>query len=391
MKLFFGSPKPNNGHGEEYRAGKDKEGFDHSVHDPYVNPLSGVNNFPEASPLDPENAYNMPGFEDRKIYNDVVDDHKIDGEIGEYLEKYGLENWELEKLMKNCEEFIGNRDKEMPLKDFEEVAELAAIYRLYLTSRNEYGLPLSEEELAKAPEEKRWQLAGLYEEQGDLVHKIAVLNEAAHDRSLVKKGPGVVYSTNDQETKLFNEIQKYRKELGELQEKIKNSEAVFRAKKIEKPLSLKDVPEYSKQDLELQQDCLDYLTHKKNDLPTMVDGTVLSEQQVREVAKEAAAREGWPSATFSVEIYQNHRQLYSTEKLGRFGKIKYAFVSKDLPAGKYLFKADPDRFFVSRNNKYSAIAPVEVMLDDAIIIKKGEAARQRPARRFIKKAEMAES
>lgn len=353
MKLSFGGEKSPMGHGQEA-----------AEHDPYSNPLEGVTNVPGQDVVDPENYYNEPGFEDKEIYNDVVDNSQPEGEIGALMEKYGLENeFELKDLTKKCEDSL-NRKVVAPLSNPEEVRELALFYREYLTTKNEYSLPFSEDELKKVSVQKLEELVGLYKEQGELALKIAWLNNPGN-KAIDSK---IIYSTGEKISDLGSKSQ-YTNKLKEVLTRKTAIEAVMLNQNPKKPENKdknvwKEVPQYSPEELALRQTCLEYFRNRQNSRPTFVDGKALSEAQILEVVQEAAVDEKWPNGRFFEETFKGRRQLSYVEKSGQ-NRVKYVFLSHNLPAGKYFFEANPDQFFVSRNNSNSAIAPIRLMVSGA--------------------------
>ena len=119
---------------------------------------------------------------------DAVDNSERDGEIGYLMEKYGLEDFELEALMKEIDEHVKSLDpssidnnpeipKYIQKLDSDDLRDLVLLYRPFLRTRNEYGLPFSQEELAKISEADREKLANKHQEKPDLLFKIAKVND----------------------------------------------------------------------------------------------------------------------------------------------------------------------------------------------------------------------
>ncbi|MFZ4648715.1 MAG: hypothetical protein ACOYMB_03750 [Patescibacteria group bacterium] len=370
MKLFFGGEKTrDNGpaYKPEYEDGENKNPGEH---DPHANPREGAYNNPAANVIDPENNYNQPGFEDREVYNDVVDDSQVGGEIGELMEKYGLEEWELTDLMKKCEAFLNGKEKSSPLKNESEVEELAVFYRDYLAAKNENGFPFSAEELEKVSGEKREELANLYFEKSNLVFKLAETSnfnsEKISNDNFVNTNPDIKYSTKDEtlapnlRPQMIFDLRNINKSIAAIENLMVN-----RNPKIEKTAEKdlwKEVPEYSQEELALREDCLSYLRDRINKKPTFADGKALDHKQIMEIAKEAAIAEGWQKAGFFEETYKGHRQLSHIDRSG--GKrVKYTFISNNLPVGDYYFEVDPNKFFISKNDQNSAVAPIRLMIN----------------------------
>jgi len=363
MRLSFGGENLPAGHGKEYKE-KDYSGKEAAEHDPYSNPLEGAVNVPGSDVVDPENYYNEPGFEDKEIYNDVVNNSQPEGEIGALLEKYGLEEWELVEWMKKCEDYENGKKAGAPFKDMSKVRELAGVYRDYLAAKNEHGLPFSNEELKNVPIFKLEELSDLYKEQVYYTMKIAELN-GADDKPAET---GVVYSTGEKKSgpgvraRYVGELKEARGKIVEIEGKILNQKPKTPENKDKN--AWKEVPEYSPEELALHLKCLEYFRNRKNTPPTFADGKPLTEAQILDVVQEVAADEKWPNGRFFEETFKGRRQLSYVEKSGQ-NRVKYVFLSQNLPAGKYFFEANPDQFFVSRNNPNSAIAPIRLMVSGA--------------------------
>ncbi|MCX6795848.1 MAG: hypothetical protein NT165_03960 [Candidatus Falkowbacteria bacterium] len=361
MKLFFGGEKPkNNAVTPEYKESNyPKDERSPMEHDPHANPLEGTFNNPASDVIDPENFYNVEGFEDKDSYNEEAAEMLPGAEVGELMEKYGLEEFELKDLLKNCEAYLNNQKKSMPLSDKKEVEKLALFYREYLAAKNEYGLPFSEEELAKVSPEKQEELANLYSERESAVLEIAAANQLEAD-GVAKENSGVVYSTIEQNNlgnkkpQLIFDLGRLNKKISSLEKNILNKEPKNQEKKEVDPW--KEVPEYSAEELALQESCLNYSRNRKNPHPEFADGKALNDEQITEMLKEIL-----PKSRFSEEIHQGRRQLVFMDNLGS-KRIKYVFSSEKLPSGEYHFEADPSRFFISKNNPNFAIAPIRMVI-----------------------------
>jgi hypothetical protein len=364
MNLLFGAKMPG-GKGPEYQ-GKNYSEKDYREHDPHANPLEGLSLNKAEEVLDLENFYNEPGFEDRKIYNDVVDDSVIGGEVGELMEKYGLENeWELVDLLKNSED--DGKNKVRPLASPKESHELALFYREYLAAKNENGLPFSDEELKSISEKDQQELLDLYRQRGEIAFKIANLNETVDDSKIVDEkqinaNSELVFST---EEKTFTPKMgaQYKYDLRNVEKRIVELEKLIPTPSNRKEQNpWKEIPKYSEAEISLRKSCINHLRDRINPRPTFADGQVLSKEQVLEMAREEAIEEKWPKASFSEEVFHGQRQLTFVERSGN-KRIKYIFLSNNLPAGEYFFETNPDKFFVSKNGDHLAIAPVRLMLE----------------------------
>lgn len=371
MKLFFGSAELPKGRGKEYKE-KDYKDKDCHEHDSYANPLEQAANVPGQDVVDPENYHNIPGFEDREVYNGVIDESRVGGEVGELMEKYGLEEWELRDLMKKSYDYL-NRGKNQkivpPFKDVNQTIELGNLYRDYLMTQNEFGLPWSEEELSELAPGEVDTLGELYGERRFLSHQIALLNEEPKER----KEKSVVYSTSRsggrEKPGLLSDLEDVNKKIAKIERHITGYEESRTEKKmkVDKEDSWREVPKYSAEELALKKSCLEYFKNRHQPRPKFVDGQELSEAQILEVVQETAREECWPRGGFFAESFKGRRQLSRIEyhpgaKKGEQMRTKYVFLSDNLPAGSYFFQPDADRFFVDRKNPNSAIAPIKLMV-----------------------------
>lgn len=368
MKLFFGfgGEKAPNTKGEEYKQNYHDK--DSKEYDPYANPLEAVANVPGTDVVDPENYYNEPGL-DKPVYNDLVDDSQPGGEIGELMEKYGLEEWELAELMKKSEAHLNGRGI-APLSDAAKVKELAGFYREYLGAKNEHGLPFSAEEMAKISDAEADELADLYEKRSELALTIANLNSTKEEEAPGPAQPNIVYTTAPKtkqpieqrkgtSSSLTRDLEDNRTRIMALESKLLRPDS---GKKLEKGKdSWQEVPEYSPEELALRENCLAYFKNRKNPRPTFSDGKALEEAQILEVVQEAARDGKWPNGNFFEESHKGRRQLSYIEKFGN-KRVKYVHLSESLPAGKYFFESDPSSFFVSKNNANAAVAPVRTLV-----------------------------
>lgn len=289
-----------------------------------------------ADVVDPENYYNELGFEDkdRKIYNDPVYDSEPAEEIGELMEKFGLEEWELEDLMKKCEDYLkfGKSDKFRvdksqagqplksgkfsadkfksypPLKDKKETKKLALFYREYLAAKNEDGLPFNEEERKRVSESKLEELSLLHQELRHLNFGIAEINEKEKidevnkdnrgDRNLqlaYSSNPKVVLESKDQ---YLGRIKKVREKIYAIERIIEGEEEGSKKINKKKERSIEDkerniadiekeqkilkkniekeewraAPDFSPEELKFLKRSVDWLRNPKNPYPTFDGG-----------------------------------------------------------------------------------------------------------------------
>ena len=369
MKLLFGAETPSeNKATPPYRDGAYQGDKNPLEHDPYANPLEGYGNNPAAEVLDPENFYNVEGF-DKEVYQSeeekVIDDSQIGGEVGKMMEKYGMEEWELEALLKKCEDYLNGTSKVPPRSNLAEVQELALFYREYLRTKNEAGLPLSETEAAKLSEKELDELADLYQERNYLAFLVANANEAPVeekiiDEKLLDSNVKLRYST-EKGNNAPKESPHYAEELAAADKKIAILEGkAFKDEK--KKEVVKNIPKYSEEEKALQTSCLNYLGHRSGKPSFAKGGPVLNINQILELAREGAEENGWPKGKFFAETFKGKRQL---SRIVSFGgkRIKYVFLSEKLPVGEYYFEANPNKFFISRNNPDSAVAPITTMVN----------------------------
>lgn len=191
-------PKPRFNPDKEVR--EFNKSWDFNIHDPYRDHLKNLVNVPGSDVVDPENYYNKAGFENFKggqeIPNNPIDDSERDGVIGGVVNRYGLKNleeWELEKLMKDCEliSFVDESKRgeatEMLMKKYEIegveewraddlVEEMASLYRPYLAVKNEKESAFNNKGLERLSENDLEKLADLHGEKSELTFKIAEIN-----------------------------------------------------------------------------------------------------------------------------------------------------------------------------------------------------------------------
>lgn len=287
---------------------------DIDVQNPYRNPREGIVNIPGSDVVDPANYYNEPGFEkfedEIETFGNSIDDSKKGGEIGAFMEKYNLEEFELEKLMSDCDAYLNGKKIPAPLKDGHDLKELALLYHDYLKAKND-GAPLSEKPA-----------------------------EPDYKKVLLKSDP-------------------------EREKRIQDA-------KNNDPKLWKDVPKYSEEDLALRKRVLAYITQEEGAKKPAFEGSEkFTKEQIEDVLREIAEDEKWPQANFFEEVRrfkdrsgreENRRQLATVQNLENGKRVKYTFMSDNLPTGKYFYQADPKAIFISKNNPNSAFVPIRLFI-----------------------------
>lgn len=289
-------------------------------------------------------------------------------DLGELMEKYGLEEWELIDLAKKCELYLKQAKGPMPREDYNEVRDLAVFYREYLAAKSEDGLPLSEEErgLASAEQLAAWKEAK--DRIASLIFSLAELNENSQGQPQVDSN--IVYSTN---TKLSNDLLQKKEELLDLQYKLSDLENLLtKPKKVDNEKNKIDVwesvPEYSDEELRVLEEAVAYLRNKRAPKPKFATGEELAEEQIIESAREYAQYKMWPKAFFKSQNFKGRRQLVYTErfydsKAKTNRTIRFIYDSNDLPAGMYHFEPKVEAFFVNSKDKNFAVAPIDTMVN----------------------------
>lgn len=345
--------------------------------------------------VDRENNYNEPGFEDPYISPEAVADNSKGGEIGELMEKYGREEWELRDLMKQCEDYLKIGKGAQPLKDIVEVRNLAMFYREYLAATSDDGLSFSEQERANASGVELSSLIEMKEKLGELDFEIAAANERANLNS-EPVDKNIVYSTEKKLDPKFESRQKnfisstqdkrsdLARQIAALEDKITSPVRVkTSANKPED--NWKDVPEFSEEELRVMEDSVAWLKNRKLPRPIFSKGGELSEAQILESAQEYAAYKAWPRASFRSQEFKGRRQLmhimrFHDREADVNKQIRYVQFSNDLPEGEYYFDVNADAFFVDRKNPSFAVAPLNLMIStenpEKFLQKKEEARSQ---------------
>ena len=386
----------------------DKEDYRYREHNPHEHPFSGLQ-AEGWDVVDPEQYYNLPDFkEDFKNY-EVKDEAELDLETEELLAKYDFEELDLKMYSESARNFLRGQGKP-PFRDINKNRELAAWCEAQLEIGNKYGLPFTETELARITDTEKKNLVNLYKERSSVQQQVnqllavksepeqkasnvvystdktsSVVKEKNHQSNLnLKQLVSQLYNLNSVigglETQLLTDPEKERK-IAELkrQKEERRRERQHKHNKrreqgeLDKKLA-SSLPEYSLEEIELQDECLNYLTIRKNKKdrkprPAFVDGVPLSGEQILEVAQEGAEEKiktgEMMKATFFEEVYNGRRQLAYVEKNGN-KRIKYILISPILPACEYAFKIDIDSMFITKNNPNSAMASINLMvnLDD---------------------------
>ena len=385
---------------------------DYDIHDPYHNPLEGIKDYEHelGFDVDSENYYHpgFEGFEDEvETPNNPIDDSEKGGEVGAFMEKYNLEEFELEKLMADCEAYQNGKNILAPLRDSHDLGELALLYRDYEGAKHD-GLPFNDEELSKISEDDRENLIGLYEKKSGLVFKIAENNSLINglktegeplvakvdhaystawtEKISEKKGatltlrPEIIAKRTDEIKKQIDEIKKqideletpiYKKVLKvdrELEERAQDARNDARNND---PKLWKDVPKYSEADLALQKNVLAYIRQEEGaKKPVSLSGEKLTREQIEDVLRDIAEDEKWPKANFFAEARkinrngheQEIRQLATVENLSNSRRAKYTFVSDNLPVGQYFYQADLKSAVISKTNPNLAFAPINLFI-----------------------------
>ncbi|GEM_PF-3300350 len=372
--------------------------------------------------LDSENLYNKPGYQDGSEYEkkhptskklelselseELEADTESGGGLGELMEKYELEEWELKDRANECLKYYRG-EREDPFKDQEKTKEILNWYLDYLSSENEYGLALSNEELERLNKEEKENLSNSYKKRIDIQLDIARLNNSIREAAdIIRSGKtSDTYSTEVREAKynlnkfkeeakkLYGEMKNNSQKIHNLEEKAFTDPAI-KAKKEEaieakheeekeKRRKIKEEEDYQKKKAEkpffgpkehkLHDECLDYLTRdgRKKEVPVYIKDK-LTPKQIENTAREAAIDKIYNGemikANFFVENFKGKRQLAYAEKFfdeesKKMKRIKYIFADDKLPAGNYGFKINPATMFVSKNNPDSAMVHIDLMVN----------------------------
>lgn len=362
----------------------DKEDYRYKEHNPSEYPLSGLQT-EGWDVVDPEQWYNMPDFkEDFKNY-EVEDEAELDLETEELLTKYDFEELDLKMYGESARKFLRGQGKP-PFRDINKNRELAAWHEEQLCLSNQYNLPFNETELARLNDAEKEELVDLYEKRANIQQNINQLLGINNEPELEQTK--VVYSTakNTSQSQdlnikqLTNQLYQLNASITALENKLltdpdkQRQKEVAQQKREEMQFERKleqSIPEYSLEEIKLQDECLNYLTIKANKKdreprPNFADGQPMTGEQILEIAQEGALEKiksgEMMQGVFFEENYKGQRQLAYVEKNGA-KRIKYILISPILPAGKYAFKIDTDSMFVAKNNPNSAMAHVNLMVN----------------------------
>ncbi len=352
--------------------------------------------------LDSEDIYDKANYEELNYEEDLVANNEPGGEMGDLLEEYELEDWELKDIAKKCLKYYRG-ESQAPFNDEKKLNEILTWYLDYLPTENEYGLSLSEDELNRLNEKERQSLTDLYQKRLDLELSIANLNNSIREvadiirseqtrgsySTLVSQNINELTNLKEKAKDLYSEMKNNSKQINMLEEKAftdparvakeeeenkKHEEENKKAeleKNYQKEKSKK--PFFGEKEKELHNECLDYLTRdgRKKEIPVYV-GQKLSPEQIKNTAREAAidrVHNGeMMKASFFVEIFNGKRQLASVNKFfdnktKKQKRVKYILLDDNLPAGYYAFKINPAKVFITKNNTNSAMAYVDLIVD----------------------------
>lgn len=408
---------------EKTRFNSDKEtrDFNYSkkedidVHDPHHNYFNGIKNFENevGSDIDLDNYYHpgFEGFEDEEATpENPIDDSEKNGEIGAFMEKYGLEEFELEDLMRDCNAYQNGKKIPAPLENDTDLKELALLYKSYLLAKNENEPSFNKKGLERLSENDLEKLADLYREKSESSFRLAEINSSLNNnKNKLENVPVLVSNSTEkknspaitlrpeviqkrEQTKERDELVKKISEINEqisvIKEPVNQRIAQVKAIDAQREINIqeakdqaiknnninlwKNVPEYSEKEIALRESVLAYV-RKENGArkPFFEDGQELNKEQIEDVLREVARDQGWDKANFFAEVRktkdkngreQNIRQLAAVQNLDNGRRVKHTFASNNLQAGQYFYKDDPKSFFISKNNPDSAIAPINFFI-----------------------------
>lgn len=347
--------------------------------------LEPTMNSPEGESQDDENLFPKDGetLEDgvdvaniEEIYS-LVASKPNEHDFTYYQEKFGLEPFEMEKLMKACYNHSDKnlldvkayfKELEVPEDQTEEIVkDLAEIYPDYLASLNEHGLPFSEEEielLNNEDKEKYFQI------KTDLMY----LDEDFNVETVEGEERDTRLDNKDQAeyTRLFKALitleNKFRHQI-RLAKKEEERKKENRFEDIERP-------EFSEFDIKIQDLAYEKAIEEISK-PLEIEGRQLTDAEVAELALEAIERKlksgQLSKGNFTLGKKDGQLVLKKTLsfKAGReFRDMLYiAEDVGDLKPGQYVFELDLDTMKVLNlkkgkeidRNKYN-IAIVRVKL-----------------------------
>jgi len=372
--------------------------------------------------LDSENLYNEPGYQDGSEYEkkhptskklelselseELEADTEPGGGLGELMEKYELEEWELKDRASECLKYYRG-ERENPYKDQEKTKEILNWYLDYLSSENEYGLALSNEELDRLNKEEKEKLSNLYKKRIDIQLDIARLNNSIREAAdIIRAGQtSDTYSTEVREAK--HNLNKLKEDSKNLYEEMKNSshkiyileekaftdpsikikeEEAIEAKheeEKEKRRKIKEEKDYQEKKAEkpffgpkehkLHDECLDYLTRdgRKKEVPIYIKDK-LTPKQIENTAREAAIDKAYNGEMmkefFYVQDFNGKRQLIHEEKFYDSKKkmnktIRFIYNDDKLPSGYYAFKIDKSKLKPFEEDDKTATFFINLMID----------------------------
>lgn len=305
--------------------------------------------------VDPENAYNLPGFDEREEqeFFDVVDQEDPEADAEDLMAKYELEEFELNDWAKKCAEYVNGRIKTKPLKNEADILAFASYYHEHLDSdQNNSGLPLSSEQLARLSAAEQDKLEVVLDKLSDFYDQMADDTERrsrnfSTSRSKENRFDSQL-STVDKLNNHYRQIQKAQKDLEALLNKAYGVEEKKEAEAIERSR-----PEYTDFELESLKSCFDYLTRQSGaKLPTWPgeSKSYLSPEQILKGAREYAEYNRIPQAKFLEKEFKGRRQLVYTEYLKGGKQIKYICNDPKQSSGDYYFQANVNNFWDSKKN-----------------------------------------
>lgn len=340
------------------------------------------------------------GYRETSNEEQIEANNEPGGQMGQLMEKYELEEWELKDQANECLKYYrGEREK--VYKDEEKIKEVLNWYLDYLSTENEYGLALNETELSRLNEAEKKDLFNLYKERSDLYLNTDRLNDDIREvADIIRSGKTAnIYSTQVSDAK--NKLNNLKKEAGSLYQQMQNNlqkinsleekaftdpaikakeeemieaehekqkeEREFEKEKSKKPL-------YTPAERQLHADCLNYLTRgtRVEKEEPVYEGGKLNLKQIERMAKEGAVerikRGEMQKAKFFVEEFKGKKQLahvkiFYDKENKRMKRIKYICVDDNLPAGNYGFKINPATMFVSKKNPDSAMIYINLMVN----------------------------
>ncbi len=266
-----------------------------------------------------------------------------------YQEKFGLETWELEKLMKASSNYLkkGEKSNDLAGKSEEEIRDLAIFYPEYLASLNDYSLPFSEEDIKLLDEAQKSR----YLELSNQLLKLD--QDITRDPKEGEKIPNYI---SDRMAKEYMRILKdiyslelrLEAEIGKIQEREKNP-------------SFKDIkrPEYSEFDIQIQDLCYGKVLGKNN-APLEIKGKQLNDAEVAELALEAIERKAKQGEIFVGDFIPGEKtnQLIMKDRIAYKRDMLYIANNVGLQKpGKYVYTIDLNKMRVLKLKEGEKIDP----------------------------------